>query len=301
MRKISLFFACFLIITNTTSALLAQSEEITRMTTINDSINNLEEIPHILEGTSMPAIHLEALIDNKKRDVVLLGEVHIATKQESMAVAKIMPYFNCLAYEGVDVSTYAEGRFFSWISRLGVNHAVTATVEWDRSNKHKSPIDQVEKHSSSKKTLHLEEGWKPNIRTRILLILLPIMNFLLLLGAALFIAGFSWSMFSHSSIQAKNEHIFSSYNLATVIFTLLFVILIYNIPALNKAINSTMNRFTDFLTSASERNNYMTKTLIDTLNKETAIESVLVITGKAHTAPMAEILKKKYGFTEIPM
>ena len=108
---------------------------------VNDVIASIAEVPLVVKGTSLPVIHLSKEINGIKRNVVMLGETHIATKKEAIAVSRIMPFFKNFGCEGVDTKGFVEGRIFFWLMEHVFNYFASFISFGRRSKKNKNSLD----------------------------------------------------------------------------------------------------------------------------------------------------------------
>lgn len=288
-------------------------------------IKSSAEIPQVLkeENVKQPVIYLNNIVKGKKRNVVLLGETHIATKGEEHAACRILPYFKYIGCEGVDVEGFIEGRFFFWVMDHMMSPVISMLSFWERrSKKNKSPIEKAHEYSDLKmrkalmfdkayecsdlkmrnplmfdkaheysdlKTtniLMLEKGWKPSIRARIFFVTFP----LLFIGYVF--------LFAINSVSVVNNH--GGWWFLIYIFSIvLFVELFDNIPVLKYILGFVINLAFDYVFDIGpSRDRNMTKNLNSELNKNETIDEIIVLTGSNHTRPIAKILKNKYGFVE---
>jgi hypothetical protein len=77
-------------------------------------IKSCTEISQVLRDDSVkqPVIYLSGTIKGIDHNVTLLGETHVATKNEARAASRILPYFKYFGCEGIDVEGFAEGRLY---------------------------------------------------------------------------------------------------------------------------------------------------------------------------------------------
>jgi hypothetical protein len=252
-----------------------------------NAIISIAEIPQVLkeEKVQQPVIYLTKIIEDKERNVVLLGETHIATKGEERAAGRILPYFKCIGCEGLNVEGYIEGKFFFLVMHYIINPFFGIVFFLGRrSENNKSFIEKAYEYCD--KVLLLEKGWKPSIRTRIFFVALPI----------LFIR--EMYFFATSSIDIASEH--GSWQvIVNIASIMLIVILLEKMPVLKNISRYIFGFILGYifdLGPSRERN--MTKNLIAELNKDETIDTAIVLTGSNHTRPIAKILKNKYGFVE---
>ncbi|MCK5085648.1 hypothetical protein KAK05_02980, partial [Candidatus Parcubacteria bacterium] len=192
-----------------------------------NSIKSIAEISQVLkeEGVKQPTIYLNKTIKGIERDVVLLGETHIATKREERAYSRILPFFKCLGCEGVDIEGFIEGKFFFWAMHY-IHYIMGIFFYLDgRSKKNKSSLDKAaEYYNSELKTKHilsLEKGWKPSIRTRVFFVALPILIICSMLQIAT------------ESIDIANDQ-GSLWAIVNIVGVMVFVILLGKIPVLKE-------------------------------------------------------------------
>ena len=251
-------------------------------------IKSIAEIPQVLkdEGVEQPTIYLTKTIDGIERDVVVLGETHIATKKEERAYSRILPFFGCLGCEGVDVKGFIEGKFFFWAMRY-IHYVMVIFFYLNRrSKKNKSSLDKAAEYYDSeleaKQVLSLEKGWKPSIRTRIFFVAFPVL--------------FVWEIYSFTtgSINIANEH-GNEQVLVHIITTIFLTVLLIKMPMLKNIFDFILCYVFDL---GPSRNRNMTKNLVTELNDNIKIDKIIVLTGSGHTKQIAKILKKKYGFVE---
>ncbi len=257
-----------------------------------NSIKSIAEIPQVLkdEGVKQPIIYLIKTIDGIERDVVLLGETHIATKGEERAYSRILPFFKCLGCEGIEVEGFIEGKFVFWAMHY-VHYIMGVLFYFDRrSQKNKSSLDKADEYydseSKTKRVLFLEKGWKPSIRTRIFFVALPVL--------------FIWYTFllAVTSVNVVSNH-GDLWVLADIVGAILFVILLEKTPVLKEIFRLIFGFIIGYVFDLGpSRNRNMTKNLVAELNENKTTDNVLVLTGSDHTKPIAKILKKKYGFVE---
>jgi len=247
-----------------------------------DAITSISQIPQALEETDLPAIYLTKTIGGKHRDVLLLGETHVANEDESKAASKIIPFFGCLGVEGVDVSQCLEGRIFFWVF-YKVFFPILSFFSFGkkRSEEHKSSIDQA--NHSTARVVWLEEGWQPTIRMRLFFVAFTafIIYWLISVG--------------RGSVEAANE------DGAGDVILYLALITVGLLIGRTKIFSKLCGFFFGFvggyifgLTGSRDKN--MTKNLVKALNEEASVDNALVLTGKAHTPRIAKILQKKHGF-----
>ncbi|MCK4525083.1 MAG: hypothetical protein KAU07_01460 [Candidatus Andersenbacteria bacterium] len=257
-----------------------------------NSIKSIAEILQVLkkEGVKQPTIYLSKTIKGIERDVVLLGETHIATKKEERAYSRILPFFKCLGCEGIDVEEFIEGKFFFWAMHY-IHYIMGIFFYIDgRSKKNKSSLDKAAEYYNSeletKHVLSLEKGWKPSIRTRILFIAFPV----LIIHSMLQIAT--------ESIDVANDQ-GGLWAIANIVGFIVFVVLLKKMPIIKEVSRFLFNFIIGYVFDLGpSRNRNMAKNLVTELNENKIIDNVLVLTGSIHTKPIAKILKKKYGFTE---
>ena len=257
-----------------------------------NSIKSIAEIPQVLkkEGVKQPTIYLIKTIKGTERDVVLLGETHIATKREERAYSGILPFFKCLGCEGIDIEGFIEGKFFFWAMHY-IHYIMGIFFYLDgRSKKNKSSLDKAAEYYNSeletKHILFLEKGWKPSIRTRIFFIALPILIICSLL-----------QIVTESIDVASDQG--GLWAIANIVGVMVFVILLEKIPILKEVSRLIFGFIIGYVFDLGpSRNRNMAKNLIAELNENKMIDNVLVLTGSSHTKPIAKILKNKYGFVE---
>ena len=117
-----------------------------------NAIKSIAEIPMVLEEEKVkqPIIYLTNTINGKKRDVVLMGEIHIATEGETRAANRILPYFKYLGCEGVDVRGFIEGRLFFWFMDNIIDRFIWILFFGEkRSKKNKSSLDKAKEYYDS--------------------------------------------------------------------------------------------------------------------------------------------------------
>lgn len=243
------------------------------------------------EGVEQPLIYLSKAIDGEECTVVLMGETHIATKEEERAADRVLPYFRYIGCEGVSFEGLIEGRFILWV----MDHIILPwhsffSYREKRSRKNKNSISRAYEYygSKTKKMIMLEEGWKPNARMRIFFIAIPI----LLFGSA--VSAIMLAIGSIAFVDAYDNE----YALAYIVGAMLFFHYADKIPILGGITKYIAKYFLSCLTDSSpSRESNMVKNLITEL-KEAKIDEIIVLTGSRHTIPIATILKNQYGFVE---
>lgn len=254
-------------------------------------IKSADEISQVLreENVKQPVIYLDGIIKGKDRNIVLLGETHIATKNEERAAGRILPYFKYFGCEGIDIEGFIEGRLFFWFMDHILNHFSSILYIGERrSNKNKSFIDKGYEYrdSKTKKVFNLEKGWKPSIRMRIFFVIFP--TFII------------WDIYTLTTgtIDIAGEYGISS-ALVQIVGIVLIVTMFDKIPILKEIIRFILDITLDYVFDLGpSRNRNMTKNLIDILSKHKTISEILALTGSNHTRPIAKILISKYGFVE---
>lgn len=270
---------------------IASDSKTSKATKSENVIKSIAEIPQVLkeENVKQPVIYLSNTIKGKERNVVLLGETHIATKEEERAVSRILPYFKYLSCEGVDVKGFIEGRFFFWIMDNIVGPLFSILSLWERrSKKNKSSIDKAYEYrdSKTKKVFMLEKGWKPSIRMRIFFIAFPVFIFRTMF------------MFAISSVEVASNYGGGGV-LMYIVSIAFFVALFEKMPLLKDILGFIIDLILDYVFDLGpSRDRNMTKNLVVELNKNETIEEIIVLTGSNHTSSIAKLLKKKYGFVE---
>lgn len=251
-----------------------------------NQISDIAEISELIKETQLIAVHLHGTLEGINRDIVLLGEIHIATKAESVASSQIIPYFDGRGCEGIDARDFWEGRFFFWA--LGIIEKTflkLALLLNGRSTQNTSAATIASKLLVATPLFYLEKGWKPTWRLRMGMVLLPLV--------------YLWSLID------STEKSVSSGNPSVIIITILMLVLIpclilsANKTRFEKILEAVMGFMLDVIfdfTPSRDRN--MTKNTIETLNKHESLKRFIVITGKGHTLNQARILVKKYGFVE---
>lgn len=250
-------------------------------------IKNIWEIPQVLkeEGVKQPIIYLTKTIRGEERNVVVLGETHIATKKEERAADRIIPYFKHIGCEGLDIEGFIEGKFFFFIMHYIIYPFISIVFFLGmRSQKNISFIQKA--YEYCEEVLSLEKGWKPSIRTRICFFVFPIL--------------FIWEIYSFAtgSINIANEH-GNEQALVHIITIIFLAVLLVKMPILKNIADFIFDFILGYifdLGPSRERN--MTKNLVTELNDNIKIGEIMILTGSAHTKPIAKILKKKYGFVE---
>lgn len=247
-----------------------------------EPIEDISAIPATLEGTSLCALRLWH--PESDQTVVLLGESHLATKAEALAGARIVPYFDHVGCEGVDLQGFFEGRVFFWFMRTVIYPLIDLFT--GRSKKNKSPIAQAEippLFEVKRNVISLETGWKPGIRVRLFSLVFPLLT---VLGVVSFFI---------SSAQAVANQMPWHYWL----WVLLWILAPW-VPGVRNVLMFLMGLFLRHIVGlgpSRERN--MVRNLMLAL-REDAISEVLVTSGRAHTRPLANLLKREHGFVEVP-
>ncbi len=256
-------------------------------------IKSSTEIPQVLkeEKVKQPVIYLSGKIKGKERKVVLLGEVHIATKGEERAASRILPYFTHIGCEGVDVRGFIEGKLFFLFMRYIISPLVAIIFFLERRSKNYKSFRQTareyqESGSKTNKVMSLEKGWKPSIRLRLFFIVFPILIFRNML-----------SMATDTVRIASDQG--AGVALLNIVFLFVLVELSIRIPILKDVIKYLAILVLDLIFDLGpSRNRYMTKKIVTAFNKKKTIREIIALSGSAHTRPMAKILKNKYGFVE---
>ncbi|MDD3190812.1 MAG: hypothetical protein PHI66_03935 [Candidatus Pacebacteria bacterium] len=255
-------------------------------------IENIKEIPRILEkeNVKQPLVYLGGDVNGERRMIVLVGEIHIASKKEEKASDRILPYFHYIGCEGVDVKGFVEGRIFFFIMDTIINPLLNIFYYLGkRSVRNKSSIRKAQ-GLENKKLLMLEKGWKPSIRTRIFFITIPTLFF--------------WTVFDiakgGAEIANSNGGEWGAAFIAGIIISSIFISkLLHAIPIIRDIHEYIMNFIFDYIFDlGSSRNRNMIENLITELNRDKLMKEVLILTGAQHTIPLAKILKKKYNFIE---
>ena len=253
-------------------------------------ITSISEIPSVVKGTSLPVFRLTKKVNGTNREVIMLGETHIATSMEAKAVSRIMPYFTNFGCEGIDVNDFIEGKFFFWfMNKIAYPFNYILSFR-KRSKKNKNSLSLAEDYAmdirAEKRIISLEKGWRPSFRLRSFFVLFPLY--------------FLWSMFSigSSSVVIGSEQGWQ-WAIAYIGGTVLFWLSLLYIPVIKHVASFTINLIFDYVFDvAPSRNRNMSKNLLTTLERDNSINIILVLTGRAHVKPMIKILKNKYGFVE---
>lgn len=266
-------------------------EDIVEIKEPENPIKSIDEIPEVLEEEEVkqPVIYLENTINGKKRNVVLLGETHIATREEERAAGRILSYFKYISCEGVDTDTFIEGKFFFWIMDHIIGPIMSLLVyRGKRSSGNKSFLDTAQDYrgSKSKKVFMLEEGWRPNIRIRIFSVVFPI-----------------WILYSMLTVTATSVGVARDYGgegfVIYMVELAVFLVLLEKLPLINKILRYIVSFVIDYVFDLGpSRNRNMMKNLITELNNDGAIGEIIVVSGSGHTRSLAKLLKNKYGFVQ---
>lgn len=252
-----------------------------------DAIKNISEIPGLLENTELPAVHLTGQVAGIARSVVLVGEVHIATKEESRAAKRIIPYFSCIGIESVDVRGFISGRIFN--SFLDKITYPIVNVITKRSSKNKSLIDIAYSFvfADQKQVMPLEKGWKPGLRTRIFFVGFPLLF-----------------MYAVVSFVRNMKKATRELNPRVILNLVVYFILERIVTKIAKLVGLShifsLSRLFAWVTDLGpSRNRNMIRNTIGFLTENRDETSMLILTGRAHTKDMASILCDKHGFVDI--
>lgn len=249
------------------------------------SIQSIDEIKSLVCDTELEAIHVKSRIKGVERDIVFLGEIHIANEQESLMAQKIMPYFDAYGLEGTDVEDSISLKVFLFII-YGILTPIISKFTFmrdmkGRSSKLPSPIDCALNTQSEKHVIQLENGFKISMRTKIGALTLSV--FLI----AYFLSGLI-VMFLYS-IKA-----------GCIVYASIIILEIISVTLLRKPAEKAAHFISDALLNIGEpRETHMIKTLIDFAENNPEILKIIVITGKAHTKNLCDTLKKSMHKTKI--
>jgi hypothetical protein len=250
-------------------------------------IKNRAEISQVLidENVEQPVIYLNGTIEGIDHYVTLLGETHIASKNEERAAGRILPYFKYFGCEGICVEGFVEGRLFFWFVDHILSHILF--LGQGRSNKNKSFIEEAYEYrdSETKKLFMLENGWKPNTRMRIFFVVFPVLAIMDIYNIAT------------STIDITGKYDFPA---LVYIACIIFIVAKYDKIPILKEIGGFISRIVlnYVFDLGPSRNRNMTKNLIGILSEHKMINEIIVLTGSSHTRPIAKILISKYGFVE---
>ena len=254
-------------------------------------IKNIDEIPKVFEeeGVKQPIVYLKNTINGKERDVVLIGETHIATKGEERAAGRILAYFQHIGCEGVDVKGFIEGRVFFWIFYNLMYPIISLFIFWQRrSKKNMSFLGKAYEYrdTGTKNVLSLEKGWKPSIRTRFFFIASPII-FLYTV----------YDMTANSVKVAQTEG--GGAALIYIAFVFLFIAACEILPVVKHVFRFISDFVFDYIFDLGpSRERIMVKNMIAEMNANETIDEMIILSGSKHTPSLAKLLKKKYGFVE---
>lgn len=249
-------------------------------------ITSIGQIPEVMEGIDQPSLYLTGEVGERTREVVLLGETHLATEKESRAASRIIPFFDSVGYEGVDVRGCIEGKIFFFVMGTLMFPLLWIMSLGKRSKKHTSSITQAN-YLPAKKSVWLERGWHPTYRARLFFLT--------------FSAFFIYALYNlvQGGVQAASDD--GSVGLGGYLLVAIIGLLLVKVKFISKItgffIDIVINYGFGFQRS---RDKNMAKNLVEALRGDETIGTMLVTTGADHTPTIAKILQKKYGFEEKP-
>lgn len=258
-----------------------------------DAITSLGEIPQALAHEDNPAIRLVARINGIERDVVLLGETHVATEGESKAARRIIPFFRCIGVEGVNVADLPEGKIFFWFLKwlmLPLVFVLNLFSREKRSKKNVSSIEQIRDIDCAlrgdKVVVRLEDGWRPNLRMRAFFVLFPL--------------SYVYSVVSTMLDTAETVAAADGSSILRSALIVVAMIAAFKMPVLGDAIKFVFSRVIlgYVFGLGPSREKYMAKSAVAFLEGNDAADRMLIVTGKAHTKRIAKILQRKYSFVQ---